>query len=446
MAVTYVPPAKYTASYGGPSFRRTQSTDAEAERILDWNYSVTASTAASTSAYHDAAAPRRGSAPVQTLLRSQTYGKDDDDYYAWSRHRSPRRFGNGDNENDDDDDDDDYHDRDDVWSAVPCSMVRRRVTTMRTTSSPSSRDDAAAATGSRDSSDLFGSAVVGGLLGAAAGAALTLSMMSRERSPLQRRATLPDALLSDQGVRYVEMERTTEKVRFPSHGRTAFPSRYYPPRAGKVQRSREADDIQDYPASERAATRGRPPSSSGVAGGGGTLIIRRPRASSTAARPSREPLLITDRERSSVLSSRSSSRSRESKYSRSDSYSNHSTITPARTASTASASTVRPAQAQLISRSRARSRGTTTTTTTIKIPPLATTAVKQLPPATSYRRPIDRAASSTSARLVPLPPSTVGRSSSSRSSKWDGDDDLVSLAPSDSISCVGSRRSSRAHR
>jgi hypothetical protein len=45
------------------------------------------------------------------------------------------------------------------------------------------------------------------------------------------------------------------------------------------------------------------------------------------------------------------------------------------------------------------------------------------------------------AREVPLPRSGVGSSHA----RWEGDDDVDSVAPSDSISCVGSRRSGRAY-
>jgi hypothetical protein len=69
------------------------------------------------------------------------------------------------------------------------------------------------------------------------------------------------------------------------------------------------------------------------------------------------------------------------------------------------------------------------TTTTIKIPVGAAD-----PPL------LQRTGSYTSARRIPLPPSGVG------SSRAGWDNDLDSVAPSDSISCVGSRRSSRHYR
>jgi hypothetical protein len=51
-----------------------------------------------------------------------------------------------------------------------------------------------------------------------------------------------------------------------------------------------------------------------------------------------------------------------------------------------------------------------------------------------------RARSQVSARHVPLPMSGIGSSHA----EWD--DDLISLAPSDSISCVGSKSSRKGHR
>jgi hypothetical protein len=84
-------------------------------------------------------------------------------------------------------------------------------------------------------------------------------------------------------------------------------------------------------------------------------------------------------------------------------------------------------QSHVVSRSRAGSR---VATTTIKIPVGAAN-----PPL------LQRAGSYTSARRIPLPPSGVG------SSRAGWDNDLESVAPSDSISCVGSsRRSSRHYR
>jgi hypothetical protein len=104
-----------------------------------------------------------------------------------------------------------------------------------------------------------------------------------------------------------------------------------------------------------------------------------------------------------------------------------------------SASTTRPSRVKLpleedsyadhevVVRSRAGSR------VSASRPPISGSQV-------SGRRSSSKARSHVSARQVPLPMSGVGSSHAN----WD--DDLISLAPSDSISCVGSRSSRRSHR
>jgi hypothetical protein len=455
MAVSYIPPPKYSASYGGPAFRRTQSTSDEANRILDWNYTVTSAT--SPSVDHDITIPRRGSAPVHSLSRGHDY-----DYCSTAQ---PRGY---DGCNDDD-------------GRKPYTVIRRRVTT--TTSTLSSHYEPAQVMGesspSRDSSSLISGAVVGGLLGAAAGAALTFGMINYDKartkrpevdaSPpvFQRRATFPDPFpdpMRRPRGRYVEVKRTTENIHFPNdsyaHDEATY-GRYYPPRAGKPIRSREADDIL----SERGRGRGRTPTqSTGVVSRSASASSRSQLRSRTLSETgyARQPLLLTEREHSSVVNGRCGhskyddragaafalpSRSRlaesettasRSSYAsaRSHSYSSRhgsqrSGTSSVTTTSTETASTIRPSQSRIISQSR---NGSRVTTTSIKLPALAMATS-----AASGRRMVDRTPSYTSARNVPLPPSTLGTGSTM-------DDDLVSLAPSDSISCVGSRRSTRRYR
>ncbi|KAF3352206.1 hypothetical protein VDGD_09421 [Verticillium dahliae] len=106
----------------------------------------------------------------------------------------------------------------------PCTVLRRSVTTSIIEQQP-------VATARDTSSGFDTTTVVGALLGAAAGAAagaaLTYSMLrgERERAPRQelaapppviRRSTYPDRLPALQdGGRYVEVERTVEKIRYP---------------------------------------------------------------------------------------------------------------------------------------------------------------------------------------------------------------------------------------
>ncbi|EOO02536.1 putative cystathionine gamma-synthase protein [Phaeoacremonium minimum UCRPA7] len=176
MEVVYVPPPDYPSRFGGSTVRKTQSTHDEVTRILDWNYDVASSVPPSA-----AATSVRGS----NLALSRRPGRYPDD--------------------------------------EPYSLLRRSVTTtsmLEPTSAPSPR---------QNSNGLSTGAVVGTLLGvaaagAAAGAALTYSMIKsdRARAPLQefeapafqRRSTFPEPSPDRRG-RFMEVERTVEKVRYP---------------------------------------------------------------------------------------------------------------------------------------------------------------------------------------------------------------------------------------
>lgn len=103
-----------------------------------------------------------------------------------------------------------------------------------------------------------------------------------------------------------------------------------------------------------------------------------------------------------------------------------------------SASTVRPLQATVQTE-------LTGPTMSLVSRPKAASRVSRAPSGMETPRS-SRSQSYVSARQVPLPASRVGSSRASyREREEDEDDDACSIAPSDSISCVGSRKASRVH-
>ncbi|KAK0750396.1 hypothetical protein B0T18DRAFT_126234 [Schizothecium vesticola] len=197
MDIVYRPPPDYPPSYGGPTVRRTQSTNKEASRILDWNYDVassdlrpvistdsrsgTGSTRTASRRPYDGAAAAADKEPYHTLRRSVT-----DNGSLYDPTPSPRQNSSG---------------------------------------------------------GLSATTIAGALLGAAAlGGALTYGMVKSDRShaPRQnfdsppsfsRRSTFPDPYPDQRkGSRYVEVERAVEKVRYPEvEYSTVAPGRRSPP-------------------------------------------------------------------------------------------------------------------------------------------------------------------------------------------------------------------------
>jgi hypothetical protein len=386
MEVVYrPPPSDHGSRYGGSTVRKTQSTSAEASRILTWNYAVAASIPATV-------VPSRE--PVTRCAQDdQSYG-------------SPRR-------------------------AVTTSSV-----VYDSTTSPR-----------QNSSGLSTGAVVGTLLGvaagAAAGAALTYSMVrsDRSRAPRQefdaptftRRSAFPDAPYSaGRSPRFVDVERTVDKVRYPHHY-TPVDVRRSPPeyiarysQVGSIRGStRELEDLHDDGRSRHSSRHSRT---------GGSVRTR------SEAATARQPLLITEAEHRSYVGSSSSRHGNTPPITRSIIQRSH-TFDVSDRESYASArsqrtySTVRPppvpvahsAVSPVVARSRTGSR---VTISTIRMPSQGEVSKdRSFSPAGSYM----------SARNVPLPASAVGSSHAN----WDDDDG--SVVPDDSISCVGSRRSGRSH-
>lgn len=387
MEVAYLPPPDYPTRYSGSTVRKTQSTKSEASRILDWNYGVAAAATPS-----HVAPPSTYSAARPAVAAARRSSKEE-----------------------------------------PYPALRRSVTTSSAVYEPTT-------TPRQNSSGLSTGTVVGTLLGVAAGAALTYSMVkdgstrSREDAeppPFARRSTFPEQPFSaEPRARYVDVERNVEKVRHPSGFPPVAADRRPAPeyiarysQAGKP-RSREVDDMYDNDDDSRSrhSTRFRPASV---------------RTRSEAASTTRKPLLIAESEHRSFVGAKHSNTPpiTRSVVHRSHTYDHGDRESYVSTRSHRSGNTIRAAPppgpvvvsspSQVVSRSRAGSR---VTTTTIK--------VRGSSPSP---RSIHRAGSYASARNIPLP-SVAGTRYDD-----DWDDDSGSVAPSDSISCVGSRRSGRAY-
>ncbi|KAL2135675.1 hypothetical protein VTI74DRAFT_7356 [Chaetomium olivicolor] len=456
--IVYQPPPEYPTYYSGSTVRRTNSTNEEAARILEWNYDV---------ASNSLPTPRSSSGVSTRTATRRSYARypEDDDQPQAGLRRS-------------------------VTAAGSSSSVYEPATSAR-----------------ENSNGLSAGAVVGTLLGVAgvaAGAALTYNMVNRDKDrssrheydmpSFTRRSTYPERYDgysdrdSDHKTRYVDVERAVDKVRYTSD---------YPPPSGYRRpppeyiaryttfdspRSRDVDDSY-------ADSRGRQPSSrsraSSTRGRSESANHREPyeaeHRSYVSSRSSRHPPIVqrsytydtADRDRDSYVSARS--------------HRSNSTVRAPPPPSVDAYDDLPPARPRMSSHSRSASRVTTTTyritdsprapsyssregsyvsarhvplpasraTTTyisphdVPLPPSRATTTYISPhdvPLPASRSPTyisardaSRPGTYVSARNVPLPPSKAG-------SRWDVDDgaeeedDADSIAPSDSISCVGSRR------
>ena len=320
--------------------------------------------------------------------------------------------------------------------------------------------------------------VFGALLGAAAGAALTYGVVSREKSPPARRQVdvtykpppITRRALPPRRATFQEFDRRQspedlESLRSGSDAGSGMSRRYpsarmaygdvvndyehaWPPprfitqsshrsdgassRSSKmVARSRYIDDDDD---NDHHSARGRQSVHSGsrraasVRSRSETPVLR------SIVHAEADPRHYTQVRRSSVSRpSRSSAHSRTSGHSP-----DHETFVSARTQGTAvtarpppSESRPPPVQYDVGRSRRAGSRGRSDAD---RNPDSSSRR--------SSRRPASQGPSHTSARNISLPMSGIGSSHAN----WD--DDLESVAPSDSISCVGSKSShrSRSHR
>jgi hypothetical protein len=218
MEIVFQPPPEYPSQYDGSTVRYTRSTSEEAGRILYWNYDVASSSVSSP------AGPSPASDPTARTVarRSQTtYPEDDDD------HSHPG--------------------------------IRRSVTAGSSVYEP-------AASARENSNGLSAGAVVGTLLGVAAGAAALggaftyMTKGDKSRSSRQeydmphfsRRSTYPEKHegYSDRKPRYVDSDRGVDKVRYQNDYPPPPPDYRRPPpeyitrySQADSPRSREADDI-----------------------------------------------------------------------------------------------------------------------------------------------------------------------------------------------------------
>ncbi|AEO60182.1 hypothetical protein MYCTH_2309112 [Thermothelomyces thermophilus ATCC 42464] len=455
LEVVYQPPPEYCSHYAGSTARYTKSTSEGASRVLSWNYDVaTSSLLASAAALSPAS-----SASGRTLSRRShaRYPEDDDDQ--------------------------------------PHPGIRRSVTTGSSVYEP--------ATSARENSrGLSAGAVVGTLLGVAAGAALggafTYNMVKDDRArdsrqdydmpPSSRRYTFPERYegYSDRKPRYVEVERAVDRVRYQGDYPT-YPD-YRPPPPEYIARYSQADaprttevgDVYDDD------SRGRHRSSRS------RTSSARPRSESASYR---DPYYSEmDTEHRSYVSSRSSRHppivQRSYTYDTPDRES-YVSARSRRSSSTVRAPPAEPydAPAHVSSHSRSGSRVTTVTYKVSAAPrnrsregsyvsahhvPLPDSRAPTYISARDVPLPDSRAPTYVSARHVPLPdsraptyvsardvPLPASRPATyvsarhvplpvSRVGKWETEDDddedigdTDSIAPSDSISCVGSRRNGR---
>ncbi|KAH9883352.1 hypothetical protein F4778DRAFT_775274 [Xylariomycetidae sp. FL2044] len=428
MEVVYVNSPQDPSGYGGSTVRRTQSTTKEVSRILDWNLEVATQASGSVAGSAAVGGPAAGRG-----LEGEPF------------------------------------------------LLRRSVTTSTVEASPPQNPDGISA------STVVGT-VLGVAVGAAVGGALTYTMMRKDRShaphqvydappTFQRRATFPDPY-PDHRPKYVEVERTVERIHYPEQ----FPpsSRKYPPpsfmaRYSQVDgptRSRTLDEVDDRASrhtSRNTASRARGRSETGSKRQP-LMIADHEYVSAVGSKHSNAPKLLVDAEhpshggtslsrildpqgleyRGSCAASRASKALSKQYHHepapehRSHASSHHTSSrhhrppeaeTYVSTRSKRSASTIRPAAPLVMAesmplpvRSKAPSQYSSAT-------------VKPIRGVTSSRH------SRVSARNVPLPPSTTGgwEDVPLGTGAADALDDVGSVAPSDSISCVGSKHSSRRH-
>lgn len=408
MDIVYVPPPQYPEGYTGSTVRRTSSSEGDISRIMTWNYDVATSEA-----------PRTPAGPLTPGSSSMV-----------SRHEESS------------------------------PMVRRTITKTSTTFfEPSAAPAQPTLSARQNSSGLTAGAVVGTLLGVAAasaaiGAGVAYGAMKHERlrseaeaPSFQRRSTYPEPL----GPRSQYSEygpgpgpRDYNMSRPPPTLLTRYPHSQSPRGEGSLY-----DDGRS-----RHSSRYRPSGASSI-------------RTHSEAPSQRRPLLLTDGEHGSHVSASSKHTARTSEMDnvvlapRSSQVSHASSSGGARSKHTAALPPTAAADRESYVSSRSHR-----TASTVRGPgpgaPMQPTAQTELS-SHVYSRPktasrvsrradsyasareggtVRAAPSYVSGRDVALPMSGVG---SSRAG-YEQEDDLCSIAPSDSISCIGSsRKGSRVH-
>lgn len=423
MEVVYVPPSGYPESLAGSTVRKTDSSTGEISRIMTWNYDVAA-------ADPILQAPLRHLAPVSSALAPP---------------RRPGRFP----------DDDDM-----------APVIRRTITTSTTTYEPAEP----LASPRQGSNGLTTGALVGTLLGVAAasaaiGAGVAYGAMKNERGrpdfepPMfQRRSTYPEPYPGSRPPypEYGPSERdrlSLAERRTPPTLLTRYPHSQGPRDDGGTyddSRSRLSSRFQP-PGSRSEAPSGRKPllltesehrSYIGVGSKHGS-------SARTSEMMEGDMAVMTPGSRSVACSKHTAPRSKHSaapSLRRSSTYDEAADRDRDRdsyvsTRSHRTASTVRPLQATVQTELTAPSLASLASRPKVASRVSGATAPRRTDSYVSARempRAGSRAATHVSARQVALPGSGVG---GSRAGYEEEDDDLCSIAPSDSISCVGSRKS-----
>ncbi|KAI3393529.1 hypothetical protein diail_4165 [Diaporthe ilicicola] len=297
------------------------------------------------------------------------------------------------------------------------SLLRRSVTTTTTTLLEPA-DPVQSPSQSSPGLSAVGAALMGVAAGAALGAGITYSVVrgSQDFEPpmAQRRSTFPRQYPDSRSRRD---DATSVADRRPPPTLLTRHSYSQAPPAGNRDAGVDYDDARS-----RHSSRSRP---------SGAPSVRTRSELST----SRKPLMLTDVGTRSHASSRSSARTCEMEdvpvADHRSQASSRRTSTSKRPSSVRRSSTYDVPEGDGYSYVSA---GSHRTQSTVRGPPApASKAASSRASAATPRR----ADSYVSARRVPLPASGAGSSYA--------DDDLESLAPSDSISCVGSRRSERFH-
>lgn len=422
MEIVYQPPSQYPSHYNGSTVRQTRSTSEEASRILTWNFDVAGSSLPSPVGPGTAFSGPARAAP----RHSSGYPDDDDD-------EDPQQPG-----------------------------LRRSLTTSNSNYEPT-------ASARENSTGLSAGAVVGTLLGVAAAGAAALTtynmVKSDRRSPYQeydsppsfsRRSTSDryDPYL-DRKSRYADLDYPSDKARYSEDYPTTSDYRRPPPdyiaRYSHVDSSRSRqidDDVYNDSRGRHLSSRSR-------------SSATRPRSE---AANDREPYSMGETEQRVWSSSKPARHPPVVQRSYTFDTPDRETYSSSRTPKSNSTLRALPADPYLspshsISQPRSGSRVTTTTYKVTGAPRMygredsySSSRYAPLPEsrAPAYFSPRD---TYTSPRDVALPPSRSTSYYSSRqlplsrsgSGRWeheeDDDDDADSIAPSDSISCVGSRRS-----
>lgn len=395
MDIVYIPPPQYPEGYAGSTVRRTSSSEGDISRIMTWNYDVATSEA-----------PRTPAGPLTPGPSSMI-----------SRHEESS------------------------------PVVRRTITKTSTTFfEPTAAPAQPTLSARQNSSGLTAGAVVGTLLGVAAasaaiGAGVAYGAMKHERlrseaeaPSFQRRSTYPEPLgPRSQYSEYGPGPRDFNNMsRPPPTLLTRYPHSQSP---------RGVDSVYDDGRS-RHSSRYKPSGASSIRTHSETPSQRR-------------PLLLTDAEHGSHVSSGSKHTARTSEmdnvilaprsqvsHASGGARSKYTAASPADRESYVSsrshrtASTVRgPPAMQPTAQTELSSHVSRPTKTASRVSRRADSYA-------SAREGTVRAPSYVSGRDVALPMSGVG---SSRAG-YEQEDDLCSIAPSDSISCIGSsRKGSRVH-